>query len=487
MMISFKNRLVFTCLPKSIRDIYLKNFRTVGSVSTWNDGDASFPEEPVVQSVDHDHTDNNQIDKNYSDNNQIDKNYSDNNQIDKNYSDNNQIDKNHTDNNCPVNHELDRVLPRTNEEFYDLKKLPNVSPCDSRSLTVAIIGMPNAGKSTLVNQLVGTRICSVSKRVHTTRRNIVGIMQEHSTQIVFLDTPGLVTSGHCHKHSLEQTFLSHPVQGSRIADLILVVVDASNKRERERLNEGILDQVRKHSEKTSALVINKVDAIGSKRRLIDISTRLSEGHIDGKPLPHVQIEDHLTPPTAVQEHRRLDNIERRVRRKGHIVDIENIVNTEGEPEVDRIGWKNFDRVFMVSALDGDGVDGLRDYLVSRAVPRPWTYHPSLITPLPPSQIVYNAVREKLLEYLPQEIPYMMSLQIQAWDVTRSGTITICVDLLAPKSRYMAIILGPRGQTIRMIASQLRTTLSDAFKCDVVIKLNLKDRDKKSLTRKKDRR
>ena len=246
--------------------------------------------------------------------------------------------------------------------------------------------------------------------------------QECSTQIVFLDTPGLVTSGHCHRHSLEQTFLSHPVQGSRIADLILVVVDASNKRERERLNRGILDQLRRNPDKTSALVINKVDAVGSKRRLIDISTRLSEGHIDGKPLPRVRVEDHLTPPTAVQdhrrlmedhltpptavqEHRRLNNIEQRVRRKGHIVDIENIVNAEGEPEEDRIGWKNFDRVFMLSALDGDGVDGLRDYLVSRAVPRPWTYHPSLITPLPPSQIVYNAVREKLLEYLPQEIPY----------------------------------------------------------------------------------
>lgn len=449
----------------------MKNFRTVGSVSTWNDGDPSFPEEPVLQSVDKNHTD-----REYTDNN-----HTDNNSSDKNSSGNNSSDKNH-----PVSQELDRVLPRTNEEFYDLKKLPNVSPSDSRSLTVAMIGMPNAGKSTLVNQLVRTRISSISKRVHTTRRNIVGIMQQLSTQIVFLDTPGLVTSGHCHRHSLEQTFLSHPVQGSRVADLILVLVDASNKRERERLNPGILDQLRRNPEKISALVINKIDAIGSKRKLVDISTRLTEGFIDGKLLTQVRIEDHLTPPTAVQELRRLDNIERRVRRKGHIVDIEDIVNVESEPQIDGVGWKNFDRVFMISALDGDGVDDLRNYLVSRAVPRPWTYHPSLITPLPPSQIVYNAVREKLLEYLPQEVPYTMSLQIQSWDVTRSGTIAISVDLFPPKSRYMAIILGPRGHTIRLIASQLQSALCDAFNSDVIVKLNLKDRNKKSLKRKNDR-
>ena len=385
-----------------------------------------------------------------------------------------------SDANHSVNHELSRVLPKTNEEFYAIKDMPNSCPVDSKSLTVAVIGMPNAGKSTLVNQLVGTRISSISKRVHTTRRNIVGIMQDSSTQIVFVDTPGLVTSEHCQKHSLEQTFISHPTQGSRIADLILVLVDASNKRDRVSLNPGVIDKLKKNKDKTASLVINKVDTVGSKRKLIDISTRLSEGHINGEPLPDVNIDEYLTPSTEIQEHRRLDNIEGRVRRKGHIVDIEGIVRKEDVPsDVIPDGWKNFDRVFMVSALDGDGVDELRKYLISKAIPRTWSYPASMITPLNPSQIVYNAIREKLLEYLPQEIPYTMSLQIQSWDVYRTGTIAICVDLYSPNAKYIPIIIGHGGKTIRKVSEEARNALSDSFKSDVIIRLVLKDRDHKS--------
>lgn len=384
-----------------------------------------------------------------------------------------------------VNYELDRVLPKNDEEFHNLQKLPSVSPIDARSLNVAIIGMPNVGKSTLVNQLVGTRVSSISKRVHTTRRNIIGIMQKHSTQVVFVDTPGLVTSEHCHKHLLEQTFMSHPNQGSRLADLILVVVDASNRRDRESLNLGIVDKLKKNIDKTSALVINKVDSIGSKRMLIDISTRLSVGHMNGQPLPDVGVERYQTPITAVQELRRIRNIEQRVRRKGHIVDIEGISNTIEEEELVNLegGWKNFDSVFMVSALNGDGIDDLRDYLVSKSVSRRWSYHPSQITALSPSQIVYNVVREKMLDELPREIPYTLTMQIQSWDVTRSGTIAICVDIYSPKSRYMAIILGPGGKTIQKVSLDVKSALCDAFKSDVLIQLVVKNRDNKSQTRK----
>lgn len=379
-------------------------------------------------------------------------------------------------NNFP-NNELDTSLPKTHEEYLDRKKLLCVSPENSMSLSVAVIGLPNAGKSTLVNELVGTRISSISKRPHTTRRNIVGIMNDNLVQVVFMDTPGLVTGKHSQEHSLEQTFISHPEQSSRVADLILVVVDASNSRDRESLNPGVIEKLRKYSDKPAALVINKVDVIGRKRRLIDISTRLSEGYINGEPLPGMN-DKYLTPPTEEQECRRLINIEERIRRKGHIVDIEGIVSPQPVPTTEsrQVGWKNFDQVFMVSALERDGVDELKDYLISKAVVRPWSYHPSLITPLAPSQIVYNAVREKLLENLPQEIPYTMSMQIQSWDVTRSGTIALCIDLYAPKSRYVSIVLGPQGKTIQKIATESRSVLCDAFKSDVVIQLVVKNHD-----------
>ena len=72
----------------------------------------------------------------------------------------------------------------------------------SKLLQVAIIGDPNAGKSTLVNQLVGWKTCAVSSKVHTTRKTSKSVLMDGSTQVVFLDTPGLVGLG-------EKNQLSH--------------------------------------------------------------------------------------------------------------------------------------------------------------------------------------------------------------------------------------------------------------------------------------
>src|SRR5271154_3619090 len=88
----------------------------------------------------------------------------------------------------------------------------------------AIIGAPNAGKSTLVNQLVGTKIAIVSPKVQTTRMPVRGIVMRGETQIVFVDTPGIFRP----RRRLDRAMVGAAWSGAQEADAILVVVDAAD-------------------------------------------------------------------------------------------------------------------------------------------------------------------------------------------------------------------------------------------------------------------
>ena len=378
------------------------------------------------------------------------------------------------------------TLPKTQQEYrYKVTSVFD-QPKDPKFLQVSVIGMPNAGKSTLVNQLVGTKISAVSKKVHTTRRNVLGIKVEGSTQLVFSDSPGLVTTQHCVKHGLEHTFVSGPERSARYSDVIMVVVDASNPRERKKLSPGIIDKLTKYSDKESFLVLNKVDLMKRKRLLFDVSARLTDGVVDGVAIEQdtrkviMSSDQELIAEQAAKT-------EARLRRKGYVLDLpkevkESPVTLEGdsdenqeieedmnEPE-ELQGWSKFSRVFMVSALSGDGVEDIKNHLLTRAYPGKWKFPPDVVTPQDPASLVTLTVREKLMDNLPHEVPYFIRQRIQTWDVNRTGTLCVCMDLIATKHAHMSLVLGPQGKTISKIASEARQELSNAFKCDVSLKL-----------------
>lgn len=387
-----------------------------------------------------------------------------------------------------------RGLPKSYEEYVERRRLPVLQPDNARQLRVAVVGMPNAGKSTLTNQLIGTHVSAVSSRVHTTRNNITGILVDGTTQIEFCDTPGIVQPQRCKKDKLETSFLTAPIESGRFADVIMVIVDASNKRYQSKINDGLLRLLEKHSDKESLLILNKIDAVKAKQRLIDMSTALTNGVVDG-------VSCFEGDPLRVQRDARpymatvIDKSERRLREKGTIIDVERApTDYEPLPQIEEtvverpIAWQKFSRVFMVSAITGDGVDDLRRYLLDKSRPgRCWKYNESTVTTQSPRTLVKEIVKEKLLDHCPQEVPYETSLSIQTWTVTAVGTLCVSINVWAATDNHMTIILGPRGENIARIADEARQVLANTFECDVALKLLVKKQQKRNRKRTNSRR
>tara|TARA_R110002096_G_scaffold435770_1_gene662638 strand:+ start:107042 stop:107956 length:915 start_codon:yes stop_codon:yes gene_type:complete len=119
---------------------------------------------------------------------------------------------------------------------------------------VALIGAPNAGKSTLLNALVGSKIAIVTHKVQTTRSRLVGVAVHGDAQMIFVDTPGIFEA----KKRLERAMVAAAWEGANDADIIIFMVDATRKIEdRTRIiAEGLKD-----SSKTAILVLNKIDLV----------------------------------------------------------------------------------------------------------------------------------------------------------------------------------------------------------------------------------
>lgn len=148
------------------------------------------------------------------------------------------------------------------------KNAPEGAAGQTRCGFVAIIGAPNAGKSTLLNQLVGSKVAIVTHKVQTTRSRIRGIAMEGNTQIVFVDTPGIFKP----KRRLDKAMVEAAWGGAGDADAIILMVDAEYERDEdlERIIEGLKSQGRK-----AILVLNKIDAT-KREKLLKLAERLNE-------------------------------------------------------------------------------------------------------------------------------------------------------------------------------------------------------------------
>ncbi|KAF5293759.1 hypothetical protein FQA39_LY03244 [Lamprigera yunnana] len=300
-------------------------------------------------------------------------------------------------------------------------------------LQVAIIGMPNAGKSTFINNLMDRKVCATSSKVHTTRSKASAIFTEKNSQIIFLDTPGLVTDRIQKRYKLENSFRRDSEICLKASDVIGVIHDVSETWTRDKLDIKIINLLEKHKTKQSFLVLNKVDILKSKRKLLDLTRSLTMNSLDGKEIPGKRFKE----------------------------------NSENR------GWPFFTEIFMVSALTGDGLDQVKAYLLKSAKLGKWLYPENIWTDQKPEKIITDIVKATLLDFLPQEIPYQLEPELELYEVNDAGMINAVVLVNCVSERVAKLVAGMSDGRLRQITESTQKSLQSVFHHFVRIQIILK--------------
>jgi GTP-binding protein Era len=263
----------------------------------------------------------------------------------------------------------------------------------------AIIGAPNAGKSTLINALVGSKVAIVSPKVQTTRMPVRGIAMAGETQIIFVDTPGIFRP----RRRLDRAMVTSAWSGAEEADAILLIVDAADLDEKSpaaRDTMAILEGLRDRKDKKTALVLNKID--GMKRTDL---------------LPLVE--------------------------KFHAAGV-------------------FEDVFLVSALKGEGVGDVMAWVAARMPEGPWLYPEDQAADIPSRLLAAEVTREKIYLRLHDELPYASAVESEKWEERRDGSVRIDQVIYVQRDGQKAIVLGKGGATIKKIGELARAELEEIF-------------------------
>ena len=283
-----------------------------------------------------------------------------------------------------------------------------VAARDTRCSFIAVIGAPNAGKSTLVNQLVGTKVTIVSRKVQTTRIPVRGIVISGNSQLVFLDTPGIFRP----RRRLDRAMVEAAWAGALDADAVVLLVDALKGLDEDV--ERVLQRLAA-SHAAKVLVLNKVDRLQDKKTLLDLAQALTS----------------------------------------------------------RVA---FDRVFMVSALNGSGTEDLKTYLAETAPQGPWHYPEDEISDLSARKLAAEITREKIYERLHDELPYAVTVETTDWKTHKDGSARVEQTIFVERESQRMIVLGKGGATIKQISMDARGELSRLLEHPVHLFLFVKVRE-----------
>ncbi|SDF89927.1 GTPase Era [Desulfovibrio legallii] len=280
---------------------------------------------------------------------------------------------------------------------------------------VALMGPPNAGKSTLLNALLGQKVTIVTPKPQTTRNQIVGILTDPGSQIIFMDTPGLTQL----RGRLSKTMLQAVWQSLGQADVIMPVLDAHLYiRHPEFLERDLapVAQALASDTRPMIVVVNKVDLFADKSRMLPLLTTLHEM------------------------------------------------------------WPGAE-IFPASALLRDGLPELAALVRSRLPQGPAEFPEDQISTAPLRFMAAEIIREKLFLHLRQEVPYAVAVDVENWeeDAERGQTLIQAVIYVA-RPMHKAMVIGRAGAGIKEIGTEARKDIIELVGGKVHLELWVKVRE-----------
>lgn len=281
-----------------------------------------------------------------------------------------------------------------------------------RSGFVGIVGPANAGKSTLLNALVGSKISIVSPKAQTTRNRVLGVRQGEHSQIAIVDTPGFVKASV--KSELNQ-FLAHELsEAAAGVDVLVLLLDASREIHRPQAVTEILQVVKQHRLQRPAIIaLNKVDLV-EKERL----------------LPLMQCCSELFAAD--------DTVE----------------------------------ILPLSARTGDGVEALVSLLEARLPEGPMLFPADMISDQSEQMLAAEIIREKVFLHLRDELPYATAVRVEQFE-DLDQRIRIHATILVERDSQRGIVIGQKGSMLKKIGSSARIELERLFGTTIYLELFVK--------------
>lgn len=272
---------------------------------------------------------------------------------------------------------------------------------------VALLGAPNAGKSTLLNTIVGAKVSIVTPKVQTTRTRILGVSLAGGAQLVFIDTPGIFKP----KRRLDRAMVAAAWGGASDSDVILLLIDAKTgiDRDTRRIMDGL-----KESKRKAICVLNKIDTV-KRPSLLALTDQLVAEDV-------------------------------------------------------------FTDFFMISALNGDGVEDLKLELADRLPDGPWHFPEDQLSDMNDRLFAAEITREKLYLNLHQELPYALTVETETWEPFDNGAVKVEQVIFVERDSQKGIVLGKGGERIKRIRTLAQEELKDILGRDVHLFLFVKVRE-----------
>jgi GTP-binding protein Era len=287
----------------------------------------------------------------------------------------------------------------------------------TRAGFAAVIGAPNAGKSTLVNRLVGSKVSIVSQKVQTTRFPVRGVAMEGQAQVILVDTPGIFTP----RRRLDRAMVRSAWGGAQDADVVVHLIDA-------------------HGELTTQEGTAKA---GDKRSVFDTQSIVDSLKASGA--------------KAILALNKIDLIKR-----DKLLALSQALFETGV----------YTEAFMISAANGSGVDDLKRALAARMPEGPWLYPEDQTADLPARLLAAELTREKIYLRLHEELPYAASVETTAFAEQKNG-LRIEQTIYVEREGQRPIVLGKAGQTLKWIGEAARKDLAEIMDQPVHLFLHVK--------------